>query len=300
MNHFSRMQKRILFAIIALVVLVGCSRPDLNDPTSFYTLTTSFGEVWANSKFNALFVLPITYVINYVIEVLGWGTIAGIGIATILVNLITMPLMLNSQKGSSKMQLLQPQINKIEKKYEGRTDQQSMMMKSQETQKLYKDNDIKMFSTLMGSFIPLPLLMAMLSAVYYTSSLWHSESLFLGANLSEKPFDGFRAGPNGWIFIVIIILMMGSQYISMKLPQFLNKRRMEKERSFKAYDKAQVPKDPMGGMANMMIVMMIFIAATTPTTMSIYYIFSSLMAIVRTYLGDVIIGREREKANRGR
>ena len=49
--------------------------------------------MWANSKFNALFVLPITYVINYVIEVLGWGTIAGIGIATILVNLITMPLM---------------------------------------------------------------------------------------------------------------------------------------------------------------------------------------------------------------
>ena len=298
MNQFSKNQKRVFMIIIVLLVLGGCARPEAGDPSQLYSLQTSFTDVWAVSKFNALFVLPITYVINYVIEVLDWGIILGIGIATVVVNLITLPLMVSSQKGSSKMQLIQPQISKIEKKYENRTDQQSVMMKTQEIQKLYKDNDIKMFSTLLGSFIPLPLLMAMLSAVYYASSLQGKANLVMGADLNLKPFDGFKAGPNSWLYVVIIVLMIATQYVSMKLPQYLTKKRLEADRSYKKYDQAQVAKDPMGGMTNMMIFMMIFIAVTTPTTMSIYYIFSSLMAVLRTYLGDVMVQKESNKTQK--
>lgn len=301
MNQFSKNQKRIFMLIIALIVLTGCvKRPVEGDLSQLYSLSTSFKEVWDTSKFSALFVLPITYVINYVIEVLNWGVVAGIGIATIVVNLITFPIMLSSQKGSAKMQLIQPKINSIEKKYENRTDQQSMMMKTQEIQKLYKDNDIKMMSTLLGSFIPLPLLMAMLSAVYYASSLWSEANLFMGASLNVKPTEGFMAGPNNWIYIVIFLLMVALQYVSMKLPQYLTKKRLESDRSYKKYDKAQQAKDPMGGMTNMMIGMMVFIAITTPTTISIYYIFSSLMTIARSYMGDVMLNKENEEKSKDR
>ena len=231
MQQFNKTQKRIIFLILGLVVLTGCiTRPDPNNPSDFYTLTTSFATLWETSKFEALFVFPITYVINFVIEKLNWGVIAGIGIATLLVNLITLPLMLFSQTNSAKMQMLQPQINKINKKYEGRDDQQSMMQKAQETQNLYKDNDIKMGWTLVGSLLPFPLLMAMLSAVYRASSLYDSANLVMGASLNVKPFDGFKAGPNGWLYVVIVLLMIATQFLAMKLPQWLTKRRLEKDR----------------------------------------------------------------------
>lgn len=304
MKQLSRNQKRLFILIVVLLVLTGCGtkRPDGTNPSEYYTLATTFGEVWAVSKFRALLVLPITYVINYVIEVLGLGIIMGVGVATVIANIITMPVMIYSQKSSSRMQLLQPKINSIEKKYENRNDQQSMMMKTQEIQKLYKDNDIKMGMMLVGSFLPFPILMAMLNAVYYAGSLYDSKNLFMGANLNLKPFEGFKNGPNGWVYIVIIILMVGMQFLSMKLPQFLNKKRLESDRSYKSYDKTQTAaKDPMAGMTNMMMILMVWIALSTPTTMSVYYVFSSLMAIVRTFLGDYLVSKESEnnKAKRG-
>lgn len=301
MQQFNKTQKRIIFLILGLVVLTGCiTRPDPNNPSDFYTLTTSFATLWETSKFEALFVFPITYVINFVIEKLNWGVIAGIGIATLLVNLITLPLMLFSQTNSAKMQMLQPQINKINKKYEGRDDQQSMMQKAQETQNLYKDNDIKMGWTLVGSLLPFPLLMAMLSAVYRASSLYDSANLVMGASLNVKPFDGFKAGPNGWLYVVIVLLMIATQFLAMKLPQWLTKRRLEKDRSFKSYDDVQAQPAAGAGMMNMMVFMMIFIAISTPTTMSIYYMFSSIMMILRSYIGDVIVGKSDLSTKSGR
>ncbi len=296
MRNLSKNQKRMIMLVIVLIALVGCGkRPTGDDPSEFYSLATTFSEVWQVSKFNAIFVYPITLVINYVIEVLDWGIIAGIGISTIIVNLITMPVMIYSQTNSSKMQMLQPQISKIEKKYEGRTDQQSMMMKTQETQKLYKDNDIKLGMTLLGSFLPFPLLIAMLQAVYRAASLFDEKNLVLGASLNVKPFDGFKAGPNGWMYLLIIGLMVASQFVSMKLPQYLTKQRLKEDRSYKSYDPAQNQPAPMGNMMNMMMVMMVFIAISTPTTMSIYYMFSSAMMIVRTFVGDYIVQKDMEK-----
>lgn len=292
MQQLSKTQKRIIFLIFGLIVLTGCiSRPDPNNPNDFYTLATSFTQILGESKFNALFVFPLTYVINFVIEVLNWGIIAGIGIATFIVNLITLPVMLYSQTNSAKMQLLQPQINKINKKYEGRDDQQSMMQKAQETQGLYKENNIKMGWTLVGSFLPFPLLMAMLSAVYRASSLYDPANLVMGSSLNVKPFDGFKAGPNSWLYIVIILVMIGAQFVAMKLPQYLAKKRLESDRSFKSYDDVQAQPAAGAGMMNMMVFMMIFIAISTPTTMSIYYFFSSLMMILRTFIGDSMVAK---------
>ena len=302
MIQLNKRQKRMLLLVLGLVILTGCGLPDKGNPAEFYSLSTSFSEIWSVSKFQAIFVLPITYVINYVVEVLDWGVIAGIGIATLIVNLITLPLMLFSQTNSAKMQLLQPQINKINKKYEGRTDQQSNMQKAQETQLLYKENDIKMGWSLLGSLIPFPLLIAMLQAVYRASSLFDPKNLVMGSSLNVKPFDGFKAGPNSWMYVVIILLMIGMQFLAMKLPQWLTKRRLEADRSFKAYDDVQAQPAAGAGMMNMMVFMMIFIAISTPTTMSIYYMFSSLMMVLRSIIGDLLVSKSdlNTKPSRGR
>ena len=66
-------------------------------------------------------------VYNLLFELLHSNTSAGsLGLAiiifTLIVKLILFPLMVKQQKSSFKMQALQPELVKIRKKYEGKTD----------------------------------------------------------------------------------------------------------------------------------------------------------------------------------
>ena len=76
-------------------------------------------------------------VYNLLFELLHSNTSAGsLGLAiiifTLIVKLILFPLMVKQQKSSFKMQALQPELMKIRKKYEGKTDQMSQQRMASE------------------------------------------------------------------------------------------------------------------------------------------------------------------------
>lgn len=50
---------------------------------------------------------------------------------------------------NQKMQEIQPELQKIQNKYKGKTDQQSQMRMYQETQALYQKYDIHPFGTML-------------------------------------------------------------------------------------------------------------------------------------------------------
>ena len=66
-----------------------------------------------------------------IFEVLNMIGIPNIGLAiilfTIVVNLLMMPLTIKQQKFSKLSAIMQPEIQKIQKKYQGKKDQDSMM-----------------------------------------------------------------------------------------------------------------------------------------------------------------------------
>lgn len=76
--------------------------------------------------------------IFYVIDFIG---IPNIGLAiilfTIVVNLLMMPLNIKQQKFSKLQVKMSPEIQAIESKYKGRSDQESLMAKNQEIQMVY-------------------------------------------------------------------------------------------------------------------------------------------------------------------
>ena len=85
-------------------------------------------------------------VYNLLFELLHSNTSAGsLGLAiiifTLIVKLILFPLMVKQQKSSFKMQALQPELMKIRKKYEGKTDQMSQQRMAFEMQEFQKKND---------------------------------------------------------------------------------------------------------------------------------------------------------------
>lgn len=84
-------------------------------------------------------------------------------IFTLIVKLILFPLMVKQQKSSFKMQQMQPEMNKIRKKYEGKKDQMSQQRMAYELQEFQKKNGINM----MGGCLPILIQLPILYALFY-------------------------------------------------------------------------------------------------------------------------------------
>ena len=86
----------------------------------------------------SVFIKPLAWVIVNIGKLLWNNYGLAIIIITILIKLVLMPLTIKSMKQSESIQKAQPKLNKIEKKYANKTDQESMMMKSNEMMAVYK------------------------------------------------------------------------------------------------------------------------------------------------------------------
>ena len=110
--------------------------------------------------------------------------------------------MIKSTISTQKMQLLQPEIIKIQNKYRGRNDQASQLRQNQEITKLYKKNDISMWGSF-ATFLTLPIMIAMWQAVQRVEVIYNTN--FLGINLGYHPMD--RIMEVEIIYIVLVIFL---------------------------------------------------------------------------------------------
>ena len=85
---------------------------------------------------------------------------------TVVVKLILLPFTLRQQKGTKINQYIQPEIQKIQKKYKNKTDQESMLKQQQETQEVYRKYGTSMTSGCLLSFIQLPIIYALYRVIY--------------------------------------------------------------------------------------------------------------------------------------
>lgn len=122
-------------------------------------------------------------VYNLLFELLHSNTSAGsLGLAiiifTLIVKLILFPLMVKQQKSSFKMQALQPELMKIRKKYEGKTDQMSQQRMAFEMQEFQKKNGVSMVSGCLPMLIQPPILYALFylfqNAYVYVDVIGHN------------------------------------------------------------------------------------------------------------------------------
>lgn len=90
---------------------------------------------------------------------------ANIGICiiifTIVVKLIMFPLNFKQQKSSKINMIIQPEMQKIQKKYKDKKDQESMMKQQQEMQALYDKYGTSMTGGCLTAFIQIPIVYAL-------------------------------------------------------------------------------------------------------------------------------------------
>lgn len=296
-------QKKIMFLLIVIALAflaTGCSIPMEVDPVTgektykIIHLTTTFGETFSSENwFSALLVWPLAQFINWLTPKLPAFVGVGLGIAlvTIIVNTIITLMTFKSTIATQRMQMLQPELNKIQRKYEGRKDEASQMRMSQEMQALYRKYDVNPLSSILTLFIQFPLIIAMYQAVYRAEAV--AKGTFLGCSLATSPLDGIKGGQ--FVYLGIFVVMLVCQIASMMAPQWLTKMKEEKE----AKKHHRKPKDTSNPNMTSMYIMMVpilVLALMWPAAMSVYWAINSLVTLAKTVIVQKITDSKEAQA----
>lgn len=150
----------ILFSFSLLVILnvSGCAKIYRDGFQDIYPLN------YDKYFWDRIFVQPIAWLLDLFTS--NWGSYGlAILLTTIIVRTILTPIYTKSNDMSEKMKKIQPEIQKIQQKYAGKTDPESRNKMSFEMMKLYKDNDVHMLSGCLMPFLQMPVFLAMYNAV---------------------------------------------------------------------------------------------------------------------------------------
>ena len=212
-----------------------------------------------------VFVKPLAWLILTIGKVVKNYGLAVI-LLTLLIRLCLYPVTKKTAMQSEKMAEVKPEMAKIEAKYKDKTDQQSMMMKSQETMLLYKKHQINPISGCIFALIQIPLFFAFYEALNRLPVIF--EGKFLSLQLGNTAGTALSKGQFQYLIIVALVILV--TYFSTKL----NKTA--------AMDKEQAKT--MGMMSNVMIVMISIASFTVSTSIALYWISNSAFTIFQNLL----------------
>jgi YidC/Oxa1 family membrane protein insertase len=114
-----------------------------------------WGEAWVMNAWHQLFVwLGIPYES-------GWGWALSIVGLTVVVRFLMIPLFVKQIHSSRRMQLIQPEMQKIQAKYKGKSDPESRQKMTSETMDLYKRTGSNPFSSCLPILLQSPFFFAL-------------------------------------------------------------------------------------------------------------------------------------------
>lgn len=293
----SKKNKKIVSLLLilgALLVLTGCAVATIEDPTTGEKVTkliyetTTWKEIFeSESWFGAFFVWPLAQVINFLTPIVGVGL--AITAVTAGVHLLIFLFTRKSTIATQRMQTIQPEMDKINRKYEGKTDDASKMKQANEMQALYKKYDINPLGTIITSFVQFPVMFAIYHSVQRAAAV--KTGTFLGLSLSTTPWQGITNGQ--YLYIVLFVVMLVIQIASMKFPNWLTNYYGKKEAE-KHHRKFHPVKQAGGNQMMFMIVPMLLLSITWPAAMTLYWIISSFVSIVKAYLVQTTLNKSKD------
>ena len=224
----------------------------------------SIAEGGYEGLWTSIFVKPLAWVIVQLGKLVKNYGLAII-LITILIKLVLFPLTYKSLKQSEGIRKAQPKLNKIEKKYAGKTDQESMMMKSNEMMAVYKEYKINPMAGCLTSFLQIPIFFAFYEALYRLPILF--EGKFLGLNMGMTPLAA--AGAGDWYYLVLPVIVGLVTYFSFKM----NKQQQAGDQ-----------QKQMNMMFNIMVVMIFITSFSMSVAIIIYWVVNSVLGIVQNLI----------------
>ena len=144
------------------------------------------------------------WIMNGIYKVLEAVGIQNLGLCiiifSILIYLCMTPLQIKQQKFSKLSAIMQPEIQKIQKKYQGKKDQDSMMKMQEETQAVYQKYGVSATGSCVQLAIQMPILFALYQVIQnipaYVGSVYN---VFNGVCTKILAVDGFTDIINNFI-----------------------------------------------------------------------------------------------------
>ena len=152
----------------------------------------------------SLFVKPLAWLIIKIGTLLKNYGLALI-VACLAIRIILYPFTKKTAMQSELMKQAQPEMAKIEKKYENKTSAEDQNKKAQEMMLLYQKYKINPISGCLLAFIQLPLLLAFYEAIQRTPAIF--EDKFLGFELGKTPWTAITSGEYIYILLVVLIFV---------------------------------------------------------------------------------------------
>ena len=190
-------------------------------------------------------------------------------IMTILIKIVVSPLTMKSYKSSAKMNVIKPEIDKLNEKY---PKQEDALKKQQAMMELYKRAGISPMGGCLPMLLQLPILYAMFR--FFPASIELRQQKFLWADdlsaydsILDLPFNIPLYGDHVSLFA---LLMAVSMFLYSKMTS------------------SQMSNDPsMAGMKFMSVwlmpLMMLFICNNLSSGLSYYYLLSNLITMLQTW-----------------
>lgn len=279
-----------------------------NAPIKFHA--ESVGDFFGH-LFNNLLIFPIAWLIVNISNLFGGIYFIGLLIVTILVRTIAWPIYAKTNDMSLKMQLMQPELNEIQKKYANRQDERSKQMMQMETAQLYKKYKVGIGGCLMP-LLQFPIFMAIYRAVNripytvqyantsYTNN-WANElnPKIFGINLLED-----RTAGTGQLIgiIILMIIVVGTQFLSQWLSQRRQKINQDKaqedipEYRRKAYnqEKNSTASSMKFMMYGMMLMMGLFVF-TSKAGLGVYWCIGNLYSMLQMEINSLTSKKRMEQ-----
>ena len=207
----------------------------------------------------SIFVKPLAYIILKLGKLVNSFAISII-IITVILRFILFPFTKKMALQSEMMKQASPELERIRKKYEGKTDEASLMRQNQEMLMVYKKYNFNPLSSCLVSFIQLPLFLAFFEAINRVPAIF--EDKFIGLQLGTTPLVGFGTS-TFYVYTILIVLIGATTVYTFKMS-------------------GATSQDPsMKMMPVMMSVMIIFTALFMPSALGIYWVTQNLFMIVQ-------------------
>lgn len=232
---------------------------------------------------------PFANLLLLLYNYLGHNTVVAIAALTILINVLLFPLTLSQQKSTRRTQELQPELEKLKKKY-GK-DQERM---AQEQMKLYREKGVNPMLGCLPLLIQFPIWFGLYRAIVYcvpntpldmfqfsqhiykwlpgVVGLVPLQSTFLGMDLGQPP-GAAHPGWSQWLSYALPLLVGGTSILQQRL---ITPPTSKDDQSQAATMNRQ--------MQIMMPLMFMMFTLSYPVGLSIYFIISNLIRIVQYYL----------------
>ena len=252
-----------------------------NDYTTLKSYDQKYEKIvplggWMVNWFSRLVIIPSFDLLGKFIK--NYGLV--ILLMTLIIKLLLTPLTLKSYKSTAKMQVIKPEVDKINEKYPNEKD---AMKKQQATMELYRKAGISPMGGCLPMLLQMPILFAMFR--FFPASIELRQQKFLWAD-DLSSYDsiidfGFNVPLLGDHLSLFALLMAATMFFYSRMTS------------------SQMSNDPnMAGMKFMslwlMPIMMFFICNNLSAALSYYYLLSNIITMAMTwYIRKYVVTEEK-------